>query len=133
VRIQIGAKELIELGRRQCPKGKILRKGYTTKRGVRVGPACVKDVGAPGKAPASKRWLPELGPRPLGRWSKRLPASVRHASLVQKTAERGCLRVLRDLNALANVTRDQTTKQLMRQDYRWLRAQGVCHLKTKKD
>lgn len=79
-----------------------------------------------------KKWMPDLGPRPLGRWSKRLPASVRHASLVKKTAQRGCLRVLRDLNALANVTRDKPTERLLRKDYKWLRSQGVCKLKTKK-
>jgi hypothetical protein len=86
-----------------------------------------------GKGKNAKKWLPPLGPRPLGRWSKRLPASVRHSSLVKKTLERGCLRVLRDLNALANVTRDKPTEKLLRRDYRWLKAQGVCHLKTKKD
>lgn len=34
---------------RKCPKGKILRKGYTRKSGVRVRPTCVKDMGRPGK------------------------------------------------------------------------------------
>jgi len=79
-----------------------------------------------------RKWLPDLGPRPFGRWSKKLPASVRHASLVKKTRARGCLRVLRDLNALANVTRDKPTKKLLRRDYKWLKSQGVCRLKTKK-
>jgi hypothetical protein len=35
--------------RKRCPKGKILRKGYTTKKGVKVKPTCVKDMGKPGK------------------------------------------------------------------------------------
>lgn len=131
MKIRMGAKELIEMG--GCKKGQILRRGYTTKRGIHVKPSCVKDTGAPGKTPKSKRWLPDLGPRPLGRWSKRLPASLRHQSLARKTEERGCLRVLRDLNALANVTRDQATQSLLRQDYKWLRDQGFCRLKTKKD
>lgn len=79
-----------------------------------------------------KKWLPDLGPRPLGRWSKRLPASIRHYSLLKKTSERGCVRVLRDLNALANVTRDKPTAKLLRRDYKWLRSQSACKLKTKK-
>lgn len=79
-----------------------------------------------------KKWLPDLGPSPLGRWSKRFPDYVRHGSLAKKAQERGCLRVLRDLNALANVTKDKTTEKLLRKDYKWLRAQGFCKLKSKK-
>ena len=37
--------------KKDCPKGKILRKGYTTKKGVKVEPKCIKDQGKPGKGP----------------------------------------------------------------------------------
>lgn len=85
-----------------------------------------------GRGKNAKKWLPDLGPKPLGRWSKKYPAGMRHYSLLKKTSEKGCLRVLRDLNALANVTRDKATAKLLRKDYRWLRAQSACKLKSKK-
>jgi len=34
---------------RSCPGGQILRKGYSTKRGVKVSASCIKDLGKPGK------------------------------------------------------------------------------------
>lgn len=85
-----------------------------------------------GKSKKLKKWLPKLGPAPLGMWSKRFPDYVRRSSLAKKTRERGCLRVLRDLNALANVTKDKETEKLLRKDYKWLKSQGFCKLKTKK-
>lgn len=34
---------------KKCPKGEILRDGYTTKKGTKVPSTCVKDMGKPGK------------------------------------------------------------------------------------
>lgn len=42
-----------------CPKGKILRVGYTTKRGTTVRPTCIKDKGKPGKG--AKVWQVRRG------------------------------------------------------------------------
>jgi hypothetical protein len=35
-----------------CGTGFIIRKGYTTKKGVHVSPSCITDVGQPGKGVA---------------------------------------------------------------------------------
>ena len=50
-RIQLGARELVELGR-SCGPGRILRSGFTRRDGTYVKPSCVKDQGAPGRTPA---------------------------------------------------------------------------------
>lgn len=36
---------------KKCTKGQILRDGYVTKKGTKVAPKCVKDMGKPGKGP----------------------------------------------------------------------------------
>ncbi len=124
------AEELIELGRdRKCKPGEILRKGYTTKRGVRVPPTCVLDVGAKGKTPARKRWFPAGVTLPG--WSKDKPASARHAALRKLVDGKPCVTVLRDVNAIANVTADRETERKLRADRKWLRDQGFCKLVTK--
>ena len=124
------AEELIELGRKKCRSGQILRKGFTTRKGVKVPPVCVTDTGAKGKTPKSKRWFPESVD--IGPWAKRKPAGQRRAILKDLLDGRPCGSVLRDVNAVANVTADKETKQKLRADYKWLRAQDVCKLKSKK-
>ena len=125
------AEFLIEMGRARCPKGKILRAGYRRKDGVRVMPACVPDKGARGKTPASKRFLPSLGPRPLGGWKETQSASERHSHLKKAVESKGCLRVTKNLVVLANVTTDRPTEKKLRADQKWLHNQGFCKLKTK--
>lgn len=131
MRIRMGAKELVELGL-TCGPGKIRREPYDRKDGVHVKAACVPDTGARGKTPPSKRWLPKLGPQPLGGWGKDRAASTRHWALLKKTRQKGCREVLRTVNAIANVTTDRPTERLLRSDYKWLRRQEACELKTKK-
>lgn len=130
MRVGMGAKELVELGL-SCPRGKIMRAGFTRKDGVRVGPACVPDKGEPGKTPAARRFLPELGPRPLKGWKKDQPASERRRRLRTLVREEGCTDGLRTINAIANVTTDHETERKLRADYRHVRAQKWCRLKTK--
>jgi hypothetical protein len=135
------AEELIELGR-TCPRGKVRRaayrrSGYTRKDGTRVEathvPAgCVVDKGAPGKTPESKKFLPDLGPTPLGGWKKDQPSSERLSKLRGVAKKRGCRETLRTVNAIANVTTDRQTEKKLRSDYKKLRADPSCHLKTKK-
>lgn len=119
------AEELIELGR-ICRRGEIRRKGYITKKGVRVPPVCVKDQGAPGKTSSSKKWFPE-GVEVPG-WSKDKTAPQRRAALKKLVEKKLCKRVLADMNAIANVTADKPTKTKMRADRRWLKQQGACKL-----
>jgi hypothetical protein len=125
------AEELIELGRKKCSSGQILRKGFTTKKGVKVPPACVTDTGAKGKTPKNKRWFPEGVD--IGRWKKTKSDGARRIILADLLDDgRTCGSVLRDVNALANVTADKETKRKLRADYKWLRKQDVCTLKSKK-
>jgi hypothetical protein len=137
------AEELIELGRAsRCGKGKVRRSGYhrsgyTRKDGTRVaptrvGPSCVPDTGAPGKTPSSKKFLPELGPKPLNGWHKEQSESERASKLRGLARKRGCREALRTVNAIANVTTDRETERKLRSDYKKLRAHPSCHLKTKK-
>lgn len=125
------AEELIELGRAKCAPGRILRKGYTTKKGVKVPPVCVTDTGARGKTPKSKRWFPEGVVHDIGPWEKKKSKGQRRTILKNLLNERPCGSVLRDVNAVANVTADKETKKKLRADYKWLRAQDVCKLKSK--
>lgn len=124
------AEELIELGRAKCRPGRILRKGYTTGRGVKVPPVCVTDTGAKGKTPKGKRWF--SGDIDIGRWKKTKSEGARRIILADLLDDgRSCVSVLRDVNAVANVTADKETKKKLRADYKWLRAQDVCKLKSK--
>lgn len=123
------AEELIELGRKKCHNGQILRKGFTTRKGVKVPPVCVTDTGARGKTPKGKRWFPE-GVN-IGAWAKKKSTGQRRAILKNLLDGRPCGSVLQDVNAVANVTSDTETKRKLRADYKWLRAQNVCKLKSK--
>lgn len=140
MRVKMGANSLVELGKK-CKSGQIVRdgyhrKGYTRSDGTRVaparvGPSCFPDKGAPGKTPASKRFLPGMGPSPLKGWHKDQAASTRHAKLRQLSDSEGCRVALRRVNVIANVTTDKATENKLRSDYKWLRRQGFCHLKSK--
>jgi hypothetical protein len=113
------------LSRRACPPGMIerkeyarkystaiLKKGFTTKKGKRfphkinlthVGPACVKDLGLPGKGKQS------IGPLRKGELSKygysmRETEETRHRALRKSIEEYGALGVYRKLDAVAKLT-----------------------------
>lgn len=120
-----------EAGR--CPRGMVLRKGYTRADGARVGPACVPDVGKPGKTPPSGKVLPKPEAGRLRGWSKDLPADLRRGILREVAQADGCATAIRRLNLLANWTKTTSpeTSSKARSDMRWLRAQGFCKLKGK--
>jgi hypothetical protein len=126
------SEELIELGR-ACRKGQIVRRSFTTKRGKRVPPACVKDAGAPGKTPKSKRVLPVPEPGFLKGWRKVLPDKKRHKIIKDVNAAEGCASTIRRLNLLANYTKRTSpeTYRKARADMAWVRRQGFCKLKSK--
>jgi len=127
------AKHLIEMGRKSCGPGKILRAGYTTKKGVRVGPKCVKDTGKPGKTPAAKRVLPTIQPGFLPGWRHDLPDARRRAAIEKITNTEGCASTIRRLNLLANYTKNTSpsTYATARQDMAWVRDQSFCRLKSR--
>lgn len=126
------SEELIELGR-SCRKGQILRRGFTTRRGNRVPPACVRDTGAPGKTPKSRRVLPVPEPGFLRGWKKGMPDRRRHELLLEVNRREGCASTIRRLNLLANYTKRTSpdTYRQAREDMDWLRHQGACRLKSK--
>jgi uncharacterized protein DUF5771 len=132
LRFRLGAKELVEMGR-GCGPGKIRREGYTTKRGVKVGPKCVKDTGLPGKTPAAKRVLPRIEPGFLRGWSHAMPDARRHAAIERVVRAEGCVNAIRRLTVLANYTKNTSpsTHEKARADMEWVRNQGFCHLKSK--
>ena len=113
------------LSRKACPPGMIerkeyarkystavLQKGFSTKKGKRfphktnltyIGPACIKDVGLPGKGKQS------IGPLRKGELSKygysmRESKEVRHNALRKAIEEYGALGVYRKLDAVAKLT-----------------------------
>lgn len=119
------ARVLIELGRvSKCARNQIRRAGYVRKDGVRVKSACVPDKGAKGKTSASRKWLPDLGSAPIGRWTKKKSAPARLEALKTKAKSSGCKLTLQNLNALRNVTTDAETKRKMTAD--WIRLSRAC-------
>lgn len=127
------ADELLELGRRRrrCGPGQILRKGFTTRRGVRVRPACVPDTGAPGKTPAAKRILPKPEPGEFRGWAKGQPARTRRRAVREIVDREGCAAAIRKLTLLRNLSADPGTKRAAKQDADWVRGQDFCVLVTK--
>ena len=118
--------------KKQCPPGKIARKGYVrritskvhkqgyskkTKTGktIKVYPksksifvpaACVKDLGKRGKLPEG---APKIGPLRKGElrkhgYSYKLPEQERRAALQKAIKELGALDTYRKLNAVAKLT-----------------------------
>lgn len=130
MKVRMGAIELVELGRK-CGRGKILRAAFVRSDGVYVAPSCVPDKGAPGKTPAGKRVLPKPEPGSLGKWSKWMLPSDRHAELKKTVSRRGCREVIGSLTLLRNLSSDRLTKITAKADADWVRKQGFCKLKTK--
>jgi len=74
---------------------------------------------------SKKKWFPQ-GINVPG-WSKAKTRTQRRSALKKLVEKRRCGRVLSDMNAIANVTRDQETKKKMRADRRWLK-KGPCKI-----
>ena len=84
------------MDKKKCPKGQILRKGYTTKKGTKVSPKCIKDQGQPGKGP---KILPEIKELDLGQFGYELKYSFeqRKKALKKAIKKYDSLKVLRYL------------------------------------
>lgn len=132
VRVQLGARELIELGR-ACGPGKILRRGFTRKDGTYVAPGCVQDQGAPGKTPAYKRVLPAPKPGMLKGWKASDSAPKRHEALKKAVRAESCRSVISRLTLERNFTKrtSPATSRTAAADARWLHDRNFCKLKTK--
>ena len=83
---------------------------------------------------SGKKWA-RFGPGsvPSG-WKKAAAPRTRHEAIRKDVAKEGgqCLRTFRKLLQVANVTTDRPTEKKARADYRWLKKQAWCRLKTKK-
>lgn len=132
MKIQLGARELVELGR-HCGPGQILRKGYTRNDGTYVAPGCVQDQGARGRTPASKRILPQPKAGMLKGWETKKSAGQRHEALRKAVKAEGCHSVISRLNLERGLTKRTSPKTAAtaKKDWQWLRKQGFCKLKTK--
>lgn len=132
IRVQLGARELVELGR-GCGPGRILRKGYTRRDGTYVAPGCVKDQGAPGKTPASKRVLPSPKAGMLKGWKATDAAPKRHEALKKAVKAESCRSVISRLTLEHNLTyrTSPRTARTAAGDAQWLHNRDFCKLKTK--
>ncbi|HEC82505.1 MAG TPA: hypothetical protein ENI53_01285 [Thermoplasmatales archaeon] len=103
----------------------VRRRGYRRKDGTYVKPTTYKmrDRGKPGKTPKSKRWYkPKRKLRYKGmEWHARNKASYRRRVLSGLVKRRGYATVVRELNALRNVTTSRQTKRAAESDMNWLR------------
>lgn len=118
---------------KKCPGGMILRKGYKTRRGVKVGPACVPAGPTGRKRLPHERILPKPKPGATGGWSKDLPDKDRRAVLKKLSEKEGCATAIRKMTLLRNITADPETKGKAKADADWLAKQGFCELKSKDD
>ena len=121
------------ISRKTCRPGYILRKKYTRNRvgtsgkRVRVGTACIKDRGLPGKGFKGKG--PGIGPLREGELSQfgyagvaKLSVAQRHAALKKAVDTFGSLTVWRKLNAVAVYTKHTSphVSRIFKSDMAWI-------------
>jgi len=114
------------------------RKGYHRKgfyihrdgKRIYIPPSYVKptrymmvDRGKPGKTPSSKRWFHPKRKLKTGKleWRASHKADYRHRVLSALVKKRGYATVIRELNALRNVTTDAKTRRAAEADIKWLK------------
>lgn len=116
-----------------CKPGQIRRSSYrrgsyervdgTHVRGSKVKSTCIKDVGASGKTPASKKVLPKLEKGVLSKFGYKVSKSqkARRASLDNASEKLGRLRTLRHVNVIANYSKwNPEVEQKLRKDVKYL-------------
>ena len=111
---------------KRCSPGTIRRKAYTTKNGVYVKSACVKDMGKPGKTAKKDRVLPQLKPGKLSSYGYSTFVGVRkrHSALKDAIQDDGYLKILRRLVAISNYNKRSAPEAhaIMRKDIEWMQA-----------
>lgn len=102
-----------------CKSGEILRKGYTTKIGVRVSPSCIKDRGAKGKGP---KLIPKLKTGALMGYSTYLPQKERRKILKDLLKTTDYATIIRRLNAVRTLQKrtSPTVVKKITRDMRYL-------------
>lgn len=144
--------------RKNCPKGTILRKGFTRKyspntkalgfvvrrkgkvytvrpkaNAMYVPPACIKNRGLPGKGPKEGEGFGKLRKGELIKYGYqyRLSDSSRHAALKRAIERYGALSVYRKLDAVAklSIRTAPDASNIFAKDRDWIRA----HYELKKN
>ena len=105
---------------KKCPKGKIMRKGYTTKRGVRVRPTCVKDMGKPGKG--KKLFTLKRGELSKYGYAIKNSQESRRKALKKAMKKFEYATMIRKLNALSILFKNTQPKYYnkLRSDMKWI-------------
>jgi len=119
-------------GRMMCPRGYILRSGYTTKNNVVVRPTCVKDMGKKGKGP---KLIPKLKKGLLTKYgySSKETTQKRHSALKKAAKEYGAGNLVQKLNSIYVLNRGTNPKvaATFNKDKKWvmknLEYDGAAH------
>lgn len=119
---------------KECPKGKIMRIGYTRKNGTVIEPTCIKDMGKPGKG---DNILPKLkGDLHLGQYGYAVhkTAESRRQALRKASKDNDTLEVLRRLNLIRNYSQNSRNKEIYNADVEYMKGYyaKVKKRKTKK-
>jgi len=111
----------------QCPRGKIVRKGYKRSDGVYVRPTCVKDTGKPGKTAEKDKILPKPTSGGLSKYGykdiRNLSAEQRHKALEKGVKKESYATIVRRLNLISNYNKNTTPSlhKIMRRDLNWMK------------
>lgn len=122
---------------KKCPKGQILRKGYSAKRKstgrkYRVSAKCVKDRGNPGKGP---KVIPPLKKGALEKFGYHTAESAekRHQALVKSVKKVGYAETIRRLNAVRVLNRNTnpSLSRLFGSDMKWVQSHMASYSKSR--
>ena len=116
---------------KKCSKDKILRKSYKTKKGIKVPPTCVKDMGKPGKGPKLFE-IPEEDKGLLGGFGYTLKKKHedRVKAIKKAIKEYSILKILRHLNALRTLQKsNEKYFKKLDKDVKWIQANLIKETK----
>ena len=106
---------------KSCGKGQILRKGYKTKKGVKVSPTCITDLGNLGK---SIQNIPVLRKGLLSRFGyhAHLDKEKRHKALKKAVKEYSAGNVVKKLNAIYVLSKNSNPSlaKIYNSDKKWV-------------
>ena len=106
---------------KSCGKGQILRKGYVTKKGVKVSPTCITDLGNLGKAIKN---IPVLRKGLLSRFGyhAHLDKEKRHKALKKAIQEYSAGNVVKKLNAIYVLSKNSNPSlaKIYNSDKKWV-------------
>lgn len=103
-----------------CPRGQIMRRGYTTRRGVRVKPVCIRDRGKPGKG--ERLFVLRRGSLRKHGYSAKKSDVARHRALARAVRAEGYTPVIRKLNAVSilQMNTNPAVSKKMRRDMEYV-------------